>query len=60
MKQLPIVSVSLPNNMFFVSGDITSELTALESIIIKGSQDELNDGTYQILTFGFSGIDTGN
>lgn len=59
MKKLPVFSVDLVNNMFFVAGDITSELAAFDDIIIKASTAQIYDGKYKALTVGFNGTETG-
>ncbi|MBC7862880.1 MAG: hypothetical protein IAF38_07885, partial [Bacteroidia bacterium] len=59
MKVAPLFSIDLANNTFFITGDFTTELTALTEIIITDSEDGLIDGKYNILTVGFTGTETG-
>lgn len=58
-KKYVVVSASTVNNVFFISGDITFELTPLMYITIKDSTANINDNTYRVVSFGFSGSFTG-
>lgn len=59
MKKVGIDTVNKTNRMFFVPGDITAELAPFIDVIVKGSEDGINDGTYKVLTIGFTGTHTG-
>ncbi|HLP11588.1 MAG TPA: hypothetical protein VK177_06605 [Flavobacteriales bacterium] len=52
-KKLPVYAIDQPSNAFIVQGNLMSELTAFQSIIITGSTSGINDGTYTVLTFGY-------
>lgn len=58
-KTFQVAAVSLANNTFFVAGDITLDLTPLMYLTIKDSTANINDGTYRVTSFGFSGSYTG-
>jgi hypothetical protein len=58
-KVFPVASASTSTNMFFISGDITLDLAPLMYITIKDSTANINDNTYRVVTFGFTGTVTG-
>ncbi|MGZ4078085.1 MAG: hypothetical protein ACXVDW_11400, partial [Bacteroidia bacterium] len=58
-KTFQIASVNGPFNMFFINQDITLDLTPMMFITVKGSAAGINDKTYQVVSFGTTGTDTG-
>lgn len=58
LKTVNIAAVDIPNRIFTVTGDVTTELLPFQNIVLNGSNLGLNDRSYVVQSVTPNGTDT--